>query len=173
MMNRLMIYKLLVIVLACACSICVADQRWIELNDGSRIQGEVISMTNGKYRIRSESLGIVHLNENQVKSISLSGSSNPQSGISRSANSRSANSRSAITQQKAGVEAIQSSLINNTSIMESIMKLQNDPDMMAVLRDPEVMSAVQRLDFEALRNNPRFKRLLENSQVRQIQSKVR
>jgi len=44
--------------------------------------------------------------------------------------------------------------------------------MQTVLSGPEVMSSVQRLDLEALGNNPKIKRLMNNARIRAIQSDV-
>ena len=67
-----------------------------------------------------------------------------------------------------GLEAIQSRLMGNESAMAIILGLQNSPDMQAILSDPEVMSAVQRLDFEVLKNNPKIQRLINNAEVKKL-----
>lgn len=56
--------------------------------------------------------------------------------------------------------------------MNSIRALQNDPDMQAILADPEIMQAVQSFDLTALRNNPKIIKLMQNSKIQSIQGKV-
>ena len=46
--------------------------------------------------------------------------------------------------------------------MSSIMQMQDNPEMRAVLNDPELMQAIQRFDIEAIQNNPKFIRLMKS-----------
>lgn len=154
MMNRKVSKLAALVVLLGICVVGQADQRIIELSDGSRILGEVISLVNGSYTIRSSSLGIIKLAESQVKAISV-----PQHAENKAPSS-------------AAVESIQSGLMNNASLMSTILELQNDPDMQAVLSDPDIINAVQRMDFDALRNNPKIIRLMDNTRVQQLQSEL-
>ena len=41
-------------------------------------------------------------------------------------------------------------------MMNSILELQSDPDMQAVLNAPELMLAVQSSDWTTLQNNPKI-----------------
>ncbi len=132
----------------------------IVLNDGSTIQGKVLSMNNGQYQVQTRSLGVVNLPQNQVRSISNGGSSAPSTTQSADQGGASA------------LQSMQTTMTNDPGIMSSILQLQNDPDMQAVLSDPEVMRAVQSFDLQALSNNPKIKKLMQNSEVKRIQGKV-
>jgi len=57
-------------------------------------------------------------------------------------------------------------------MMNSILELQSDPDMQAVLNAPELMQAVQSFDLETLQNNPKIQKLMSNSTIRDIQRDV-
>ena len=131
----------------------------IVLVDGSRINGEVLSMRNDAYQVKTPSLGIINLPKSQVQSISA-GSSAP------------AASPSADTQKQSAVQSLQATMAQDAGLMSSIMSLQNDPDMLAVLNDPEVMRLVQSFDLQALATHPKIKKLMENRQVQSIQDKV-
>ena len=132
----------------------------IVLNDGSQIKGEVISMSNGQYKIKTGSMGVITLSQGQIRSISKGGA--PAAGQS------SVDPQTATT-----LQSIQSRIINDSGMMASIMALQNNPDMKAVLQDPEIMQAIQNLDLETLRNHPKMKKLMQNREVRDITSKAR
>jgi hypothetical protein len=67
---------------------------------------------------------------------------------------------------------MQSSISSDPGMMTSILQLQNDPDMQAVLSDPELMRAIQSFDLQALQNNPKIQKLMRNSTVQNIQGKV-
>ena len=73
--------------------------------------------------------------------------------------------------QSAG-QSLQSSITGDPGMMASILALQNDPDMQAVLSDPELMRAIQSFDLEALQNNPKIQQLMNNSTVRKIHRNV-
>lgn len=139
----------------------IAD-RVIVLKDGSRIRGEIISVENGLYRIESDSMGTILLGGNQIQSI-LSGE---ESGYQPAEGSLSA--EGSLPQ----MQSIQSTIMSNPGIMSSILALQNDPQMQAVLADPEVMKAIQSFDLEALARNPRIKALMNNPSVKRIQGEM-
>ena len=135
-----------------------ADQKLIKLTDGTEIVGEIISMQNGSYTIRSNSLGTLTVSDRQVQQIS--------SLVSGPASSPVDTGKSAL--QNGQVQAIQQQLTSDSSMVQRILALQSSPEMQAVLSDPEVMAAVQRLDFEALQNHPKIKRLMSNQKIQAI-----
>lgn len=132
----------------------------IVLRDGSRIQGEVLSMQNGAYQVKTPSLGVINIPKSKVSSINSGGSSSSADSALSSANNSM-------------LESLQSRMVNNPGIMTSIMQLQHDPDMKAVMSDPEVMRAVQNMDFKTLSNHPKIKKLMQNSKVRDISGSLK
>lgn len=134
-----------------------AEQRVIELSDGSRIRGEIVSKQGDTWTIRTDALGEVRVDSARIRSIGMSSST-------------SAPARSA---EDGSLGAIKSSIANDAGLMARIMSLQNDPQVRAILSDPEIMSAVRSLDFEALRNNPKFRALMENEEMQSITSNMR
>lgn len=119
-----------------------ADQ--IVLKDGSTINGEVVSLQSGSYKVRTDSLGVITLQQHQVKSIGT--------GSTRT----SASSGSMNQASQSAVQSLQSSISSDPGMMTKILQLQNDPDMQAVLSDPELMRAIQSFDLQALQNNPKI-----------------
>jgi hypothetical protein len=108
----------------------------IELADGSRIRGEVLSMRDGQYTVRSDTLGILTLNAAQVVLIGRADST-PSTATPSTPASPSGDT----------LQSIQASIAGNPSLMGQILRLQSDPQMQAVLSDPEIMRAVQAFDF--------------------------
>lgn len=156
----------LALVLLLSCGAAVAADREIELTDGTRIRGEVVSLENGSYTIRSKTLGTIKVAATQVKRIG-----EPSASGSKTS-SDSASARAAKGAGKSAVESLQSSLVNNSELMREILALQDDPQMKAVLSDPELMKAVQNFDLETLRNDPKIKALMDNPTVERIQRDV-
>jgi hypothetical protein len=131
------------------------ETREIELNDGSVIAGEVLSLSNGIYTIRTGALGILTLEEAKVRSIRQQGAfSSPPSGPS------------------GDTKSLQDKMMADKDVMAMIQSLKDDPQFTKILEDPEIMNAVNSGDTAALMTNPRFLQLLHNPTVRDIQQKV-
>ncbi|WP_281185372.1 DUF4124 domain-containing protein [Trichlorobacter lovleyi] len=67
-----------------------------------------------------------------------------------------------------GVDALKERMLQDQGVMEQIRALQNDPEMQALLSNPEVIRAVQAGDYSVLVNHPAFLRLLNNPRVKEI-----
>ena len=150
-------------ILGFSLSVCMAEQ--IVLQDGSNINGHILSMANGSYQVQTGSMGVITLEQNQIRSIS-------QTGVSGSSFSLADQAKQAGQPSVQSLQSLQSSMTSNEGIMNSIRALQNDPDMQAILADPEIMQAVQSFDLTALRNNPKIIKLMQNSKIQSIQGKV-
>lgn len=67
-----------------------------------------------------------------------------------------------------GVAALKDRMLQDQGTMEQIRALQNDPEMQALLSNPDVIRAVQSGDYSVLVTNPAFLRLLNNPRVKEI-----
>jgi len=135
------------------------ELREIELKDGSLITGEVVSLSNGIYTIKSDTLGTLKVEESKVKVIRLK--SLPQSpGAAQSSTG-------------GDVQSLQHRMMSDQEILGLIQSLQNDPEFKKLLDDPEIMKAVSAGDIAALSANPKFMKLLSNPTVQEIQKKVK
>jgi hypothetical protein len=130
------------------------DIRVIELTDGSTITGEVSSLNNGVYIIKSNTLGTIKLEESKIRAIRTKAAGTNAASV-----------------QDAG--ALREKMLSDEEIMGLIKSLQNDPDFKKVLEDPEIMKAVNAGDVPALIANPKFMKLLDNATVKEIQSKTK
>ena len=149
------------LLLLCCSARALAAPQVIELSDGSRIRGEVVSLEGGVYTIVTETLGTITLRSSQIVNIGqqVALPATPPSPAS-----------GALTPASGALQSIQANIASNPSLMAQILRLQTDPAMQAVLSDPEIMRAVQSFDFEALANNPKIKALMENPTMQQIES---
>jgi hypothetical protein len=140
-----------------------ADQRRILLEDGTELVGEILSMRNGSYTIRTKTLGTLTVSDRQIRQ--MTSRSNPSSNAVTSGSSLG-------NPSQLGVQALQERMSSDRSMLQQIMALQNSPEMKAVLSDPEVMSAIERLDFDTLANHPKIVRLMNNQGVKSITNRV-
>jgi len=133
----------------------------IELKDGSRIQGEIQGVENGAYIVQSSSLGTVHVPQSNIVRIVYSddaanapASSNPSSarndGLARE------------------IQQLQSSMVQDPATVQSIMSLQSDPQIQAILNDPAILKAVQEGDYASLLGNAKIQALESNEHLKQL-----
>lgn len=129
------------------------EVREIELNDGSVILGEVLSLSNGIYTVKSGNLGTVQIEEPKIRAI------RPRNA----------------TRSNASTEAgsLTDKMMSDKEIMGMIQGLQDDQDFKAILADPEIMQAIINNDFATLLSKPEFLKLMEKPSVRNIQEKIK
>jgi hypothetical protein len=155
---RSFLISLVVVLVFVAGSAFAGSPREIELKDGSIITGEVISLSNGIYTIRSDSLGTVKIEESKI-SVMRSKSSSQSSGVAQGKGDE--------------ITSLRNKMMSDQEIMNLIQSLQNNPEFKKILEDPDVMKAVNEADIPALMANPKFINLLNNPTVQEIQKKVK
>ncbi|MEM1091132.1 MAG: hypothetical protein AAF552_10690 [Pseudomonadota bacterium] len=123
----------------------------LKLADGSSLRGEVVSLSNDVYTVRSDSLGTVKVPAADVVSISYGRSTERDSSGSQ-----------------AQLQKLQNQLAADATTMSMIGELQNDPQLQAILADPEIMRAVATGDLTTLMANEKFMAIMNNEKIRAI-----
>jgi hypothetical protein len=142
-----------------------ADERIIELTDGSVISGELKSLNQGVYTIQSGTLGTLQVEEAKIKIIRVKpADSTPVKPTARPLSS----TPSSTPVHGAEMQAIQGLLLSQPGLLDKVMELQNDPSVQEILADPKVMGAVTSGDIDSLTANPQFMQLLENAKIKDI-----
>ncbi len=131
-----------------------SEIREIELTDGTVIAGEIVSLSNGVYTVRSVSLGTLQIPESNIRTIRAKGS---------------LGSHGAAGDQ---VKSLQEKMTGDVEVMSIIQALQNDQDLKEVMRDPEILKAAKEGDISALMANPKFMKLLNKQAIGQIKNKI-
>lgn len=153
-----------------------ADSRRILLDDGTELVGEILRVENGSYTIKTRTLGTLTVSERQIQSITRPGATVGSATQNSHASSQNpvVSGGTAVQggQGRSSVQALQQRLVSDGNLMQQIMALQSTPEMQAVLSDPEVMAAIERMDFQTLANHPKIKRLMSNQTVRSISNSV-
>ncbi len=137
------------------------EVRQIELTDGTVITGEVQSLNNGIYTIKSESLGTMKVEDSKVRAIRDKPSSPAGGAASGNANTGGE------------LNNLQKKMANDKEVMGLIQSLQDYPDFKKILEDPEMMKALQEGNIAALTSDPRIMKLLNNPTVKEIEKKVK
>ncbi len=151
---------LAIVFLACLAfgSASFAQTNEIELNDGSVIQGKVLSFANGVYKIQTNSLGVVSIPEAKINSIH-------KRGAARSRPAPAVSSSGDIQQQ---IESMKSQMMSDPKTLERIQGLQNNPAVQRILKDPNLMKAIQAGDLNQLGQNRDIQSLMNDQNVREI-----
>jgi hypothetical protein len=150
-----------------------AELARFELDDGSVVVGEPVSLVDGVYRIRTPALGEVAVDASRVRRMSRADAAGgAAAGAWGAAPSAAAAADPAAAVSAADIEGLQRRLIGDQGVMESIMALQQDPELQAALADPELMGLVMSGNIEALRNHPAFGRLMNHDGIRAIIEQV-
>ncbi len=126
----------------------------IELVDGTAINGEVISLSNGSYIIHSATLGRIEVPESSVRTI------------------RSGGEKASGSTYNAEFQSIQQRIASSPELMQMVVELQSDPELQAAMNDPELMKLVMSGNYDALRSDPRILRLLSSPSMQAIIGKV-
>ena len=133
----------------------------IELKDGSRIEGEIQSIENGAYTVLSPSIGTVHIAQSNIARIVYGGDASNAAGSS----GKSATRDDALTRD---VQQLQTRLAQDPAAMQSIMSLQSDPQIQAILSDPAIVKAIQEGDYMSLLGNSKIQALENNEHLKQL-----
>lgn len=133
----------------------------IELKDGSRIQGEIQSIENGVYTVLSPSIGIVRVAQSNIARIIYSGDSSNAAGSS----DKSSASNNTMTHD---IQQMQTRLAQDPVAVQSIMSLQSDPQIQAIMNDPAIVKAIQDGDYTSLLGNPKIQALENNEHLKQL-----
>jgi hypothetical protein len=133
----------------------------IELKDGSRIEGEIQSIENGVYTVLSPSIGTVHVAQSNIVRIVYSGDVSNAAGSSDKSPARDGAMANEIQQWQAR-------LAQDPAAMQSIMSLQSDPQIQAVLNDPAIAKAIQEGDYASLLGNAKIQALENNEHLKQL-----
>jgi hypothetical protein len=133
----------------------------IELKDGSRIEGEIQSIEKGVYTIVSPSIGTVHVAQSNIVRIVYNGDASNAAGSS----GKSSAHDDTLTRD---IQQTQARLAQDPAAMQSIMSLQSDPQIQAILNDPAIVKAIQEGDFMSLLGNAKIQALENNEHLKQL-----
>jgi hypothetical protein len=138
----------------------------IELKDGSRIAGQIEGIDHGVYTVRSASLGTVRVAESNIARIDYGGDVASAAGAPATSPGHGA---AAIRDSgNRDLQELQARIAQDPSAMQSIMSLESDPQVQAVLNDPAIMKAIAAGDFASLMRNEKIQALESNETLKQL-----
>ncbi|MEK6194775.1 MAG: hypothetical protein N2F24_11185 [Deltaproteobacteria bacterium] len=147
-----------------SCNAGAGEISIIELSDGSIITGEVVSFDGNIWTIRSGAMGTLKIDGAKV--VSIRSKTTTDQGAAGGLSSGN-------TVNTPDLQALQQEIMANEQIMAMIMNMQDDPEIQAILQDPEIMNAINAGDMNALLANPKFIKLMQNPKIREITKEVK
>lgn len=73
-----------------------------------------------------------------------------------------------LSQQQDNVNSRIKSMTANGDFLDQLMSLSQNPDMIDVMSDPELMEAIDNCDYDMLMNNEKMRKLMENSATQNL-----
>lgn len=157
----------------------------ITLNDGTTIYGKVVGMSDGVYKIQTETMGEISVNSDNVVEISsgnsskkaniniIDGSANnkqsyPSYSGSNNQNSYSSGAGKSYSTQQQNANTMVQSMMMDENFMNNMLQLSTSSEMQSVLNDPEVMEAIQNGDYDFLMNNSKMNDLMNSSGIQDL-----
>lgn len=134
----------------------------IELVDGSVIIGEISGINNGAYTINSQGMGLLQIEESRIKQIGSFDTAGSASSIPAASNDQVSNK----------AEAMKNKMMADPQSVGMLISLQDDPQLQEILRDPEIINAIQSGNAASLANNEKFMRLKNNPKVQAIKDRI-
>ena len=128
----------------------------IKLVDGSVIQAEIISFSKGIYKLRSKSLGVLSIPEEKVQSIH-SNQSEDIEPLKKPGNE--------VSPTNLKIQGLKNKLTSDPKTMEMLINLQDDPSMIGVLNDKDLMRAIQQGNLRTVIKNPKIQKLMKSKAV--------
>ena len=148
---------LVVTIICCPLRTLGGGVQQIELIDGSRIEAEVVSLHDGIYTLRSESLGKLEIPLERIRSIRIAATEDAV----RAPSSLGFASRSQL-------DGLHAALLQDPANLERIHALQDDPLVQSILNDEQTMRAINAGDLGALLNDPKIEAFMNHPTVRDL-----
>ena len=123
----------------------------IELSDGSVIFGEIVTLEEDVYTIKSIGLGTLHIEKSKIRAIRLK-------------------SNTETTREQ--LNALEQRMLNDDEILTMLHALEGDPAFKEIMEDPEIMKGVLSGDISGLMSHPKFMKLLDNPTIQEIRSRI-
>ena len=146
----------------------------IMLNDGTKIIGQLINVSNGIYTIETKHLGEMQVSVDDLKSISNSKDSDIKDTQTKNAGTENLNKdiQKNPTARQDTLTQIQQKAMSDPKVTSGIQELVNDPEIMKLIQDPKIMEAVTNMDPESLQNSKSAQELMKNPKMKKIMDQI-
>ena len=143
--------------------------QFIALKDGTLIRGRLTSVEKGGYIIKTDHLGEIRVNPNDIQSISPEKFQRKESApvLPRSSNITGTLEPQILNSPNA-MQAVQETMLSDPQIFTLIQDLMQDPDVVKIIQDSGLMDDITTMNPDTIQQNPDFQRLLQNPKIQKI-----
>ncbi len=143
----------------------------VELGDGSVIQGEIVSLNNGVYTVKTASLGEIKVEASKVRNIGISYGS---ASLLNTQGPAAIGSPQEVPEDafKSQVSRIQNTMASDPAIMQKVSGLAADPQFQELLKDPDILNAAKSGDIKSLMNNQKLLGIANNPKIQEIKGDI-
>jgi len=149
------------------------EPKLIQLKDGSTLTGNVIELNHGVYTIKTETLGIMKINEDDILSISNKRFADAQAKDAVPAEAGTLSPGLTKSNLNSQVQILQQDILTDPEMMADLQQMISDPEIVEILTDESFMRNVMNLDMEAIENDPRYEKLMHNYKMRTFIEKLK
>lgn len=126
---------------------CCGQFSRIELSDGSVIQGEIISLENGAYTLKTAELGELKIDASKIRNIQMPNSDAGAQGYTQ--------------------------VPSNADFKSEVDKVLADPQFQELTKDPDITNAAKSGDIKSLMSNDKIKNLINNPKLKEIENRLK
>lgn len=160
--------KLLGILLLVFCSLSfdVLAEVDLILNDGSKIRGELISVSHGMVVVKTTNMGTVKFPKSKIVKINKK---KPQKSEYEKEKAALLDSKESLQPHDIAMQnqaAMQYQMMQNQAMMAQIYALQTNPEFIQLMQDPQFLKDLQSGDMEVLMKNENFVKILNNPELK-------
>lgn len=157
-MKKLILFILLFALVVSTLTFAEPASQTITLKDGTILKGQLISVANNSYTIKSPTMGNVTVSADQILNINAADAQPSTSPTITSDGKLSASS----------VNSIKTNMMQDPQIMSLMQELAQDPAIVEILKDPSLMADALSMDPKRVENNPQVQKLIQNPTMQKI-----
>lgn len=144
-----------------------------ELNDGSVIIGKLVEMSDGIYRVDTETMGQVRISASKIRAmISVDSSQSHPPEMYDYSDYKLPSRSDDLGYQQQQINARIKSMSMNENFLEDMLDLSQSSVMDDILSDPEIMDAIAAHDYEFLMNHPKMQSLMNSSEIQNLLGEI-
>jgi len=136
----------------------------IELTDGTVINGEITSYTNGVYTISTPALGEIRVEALKVSKIESPSRPSINPGIQAAQPNNLSPSQ---------IDNYKQRLMNNPENTAIVTGLAADPGIQELAKDPQIIDAAKAGDIQALMKNKKFMDIVNDPRIQEEMRKLK
>lgn len=160
------------VILAAGAAAARAETATVELTDGSTLRGEVLSLKNNAYHLRTESLGTVTIPQSKVALVRYGAAGTASAASTAGRNNATRPELPPGTNLNQAVSDLMTRLQADPQALRDITALGSDPALQALLEDPAIRQAILSQDYSSLAGHPKVRALMNHPTVRKLSSRM-